>query len=264
MWTELAGKGGRLCEAAREGRTRCPLIVRPTSEDVITGQLVGAFRVLDPMHWVPDLLDRAVGSRRFRRQVFRRFRVDPWKTRPHFPKELLPWAEGGTQVDVTLAWENPPTTILLEMKFGAELAPTTANGKGHEFPSDQLIRTIRVGLHECGYYRSADLFDTPPRDLAVIVLSPTAGHPLVARYRDVTTLRAAIPHADRIPALPRTPFVGELGYADLVDVLRQRRRHLTRAERQVADDLCEYLEFKRASAPKSASRTGERPERSLP
>ncbi len=253
MWTELAGKGGRLCEAAREGRTRCPLIVRPTSEDVITGHLVGAFRVLNPMHWVPDLLNRAVGSRRFRRQVFRRFRVEPWKTRPHFPRELLPWAEGGTQVDVTLTWENPPTTILLEMKFGSELAPTTANGKGHEFPSDQLIRTIRVGLNECGYYRSADLFDTPPRDLAVIVLSPTAGHTLVARYRDEGALRAAIPHADRLLGLPRGPFVGELGYSDLIDVFRQRRRHLTRAERQLIDDLALYLDHKRATVPRSPS-----------
>ena len=44
MLTELYGKGGRVCNEARKGNIRCRLIVRPTSEDVITGHLAQAFR----------------------------------------------------------------------------------------------------------------------------------------------------------------------------------------------------------------------------
>lgn len=40
MLTELHGKAGTFCEPAKQGKLRCPLLVRSTSEDVITGQLV--------------------------------------------------------------------------------------------------------------------------------------------------------------------------------------------------------------------------------
>ena len=36
MLAEMNGKAGTLCSEARNGAIRCPLIVRPTSEDVIT------------------------------------------------------------------------------------------------------------------------------------------------------------------------------------------------------------------------------------
>ena len=41
MLTELRGKGGRICQPALDGALRCPLIARPTSEDVVTGNLFG-------------------------------------------------------------------------------------------------------------------------------------------------------------------------------------------------------------------------------
>ena len=74
MLTELNGKGGCLCEPARQGKLRCPLIVRSTSEDVVTGQLFGTLRVLNPRWWLPDILNQALGAERFRRQVFRDLR----------------------------------------------------------------------------------------------------------------------------------------------------------------------------------------------
>src|SRR5262249_28460009 len=119
MLTELRGKQGCLCQPARSGALRCPLIVRPTSEDVITGHLALALRVLHPCRFLPDLLNAALGGTRFRRQVFRRFRVEPWVNRPRYPRELLPWDEGSTQVDLHLTWENPPTTVYLEAKYGS-------------------------------------------------------------------------------------------------------------------------------------------------
>jgi hypothetical protein len=44
---------------------------------------------------------------------------------------------------------------------------------------------------------------------------------------------------------PRSPFVGELSYGDIVNLLRRQSRWFNRAERSVASDLTEFLEFTR-------------------
>jgi hypothetical protein len=94
-----------------------------------------------------------------------------------------------------------------------------------------LIRNIRVGLHACGYFRDQALFDSTPIDFIVILLSPINGHDLVRRYRDEHRVRKSIPHSDRLVGLPRTPFVGEIEYADITGILRKQSRFFTRAPR---------------------------------
>lgn len=108
MLTELHRKGGCLCQPAKEGKLRCPLIIRPTSEDVITGHLFQALKILNPRWWLPDLLNEALGVTCFRRQVYRALKIELWQNRPCYPRELLPWDEGSTQVDASITWENPP------------------------------------------------------------------------------------------------------------------------------------------------------------
>ena len=251
MLTELHRKGGCLCQLAREGKLRCPLIVRPTSEDVITGDLFQVLKALNPRWWLPDLLNEALGVPAFGRQVFRDLRIEPWVNKPTYPRELLPWDEGSTQVDVVLTWENPPTTVYVEMKYGSELSSVTSRNQGkHGFPADQLSRNARVGLLECGYFQRPQLFDSKQRDFVLLVVTPDGGQPLVARYRDPVQLRAAIPHSDLIPRLPRLPFIGELGYLDMVRLLRQQRQWLSRPERILVDQLNEYLEMKLATKPR--------------
>lgn len=183
MLTELHGKGGNLCSASRAGHIRCPLIVRPTSEDVVTGEIFQALGCLNPRWWLPDLLNAGLGTDRFRRQVFRDLKIRLWRNQPRYPRELLPWDEGSTQVDAVVSWENPPTTVFVEMKYLSDLSAGVADDDGASgFPSDQLIRNIRVGLHRCGYFRPPDqLFDQPPRDFIVLLIGPTKGHPLVHR-----------------------------------------------------------------------------------
>jgi len=248
MIVETFGKAGRICQAALDQKQRCPLIVRPTSEDVITGHLCHVLRILNSRWWLPDMLNLALGAQRFRRQFHRRLRIKPWENRPRYPRELLPWKEGSTQVDLTIRWENPPTTVYIEAKYGSDLSATTAQNNGHHgYPADQLARNIRVGLYECGWFGSDQLFDIPPRDLVVILWSPTKGHDLVRKYRDPDQLRASIPHSDRLVGLPKLPFVGELSYRDVVNVLRRQRCRFTRPERQVIDTFCDYLTFKLAT-----------------
>lgn len=206
MLAELSGKGGRLCQPAGEGRLHCPLIIRPNSEDAVTANIAQCLRVIDPRWWLADLLNSALGTARFRRQAYRWLRIEPWVNLPAYPRELLPWAEGSTQVDLRITWENPPTTVFVEAKYASDLTPRTANDDGtHGFPSDQLVRNARVGLHSCGWFDGpGSLFEAPARDFVLVLLAPRKGHPLAERYRDPGHLRAAIPHADRLMGMPPT------------------------------------------------------------
>jgi hypothetical protein len=252
MLAELHNKAGSLCEPARSGQLRCPLIVRGSSEDVVTDHIVVTLRLLNPRWWLADLLNGALGTNRFDRQFYRRFRIEPWCNQAKYPRELLPYDEGSTQVDCLLSWANPPTTVYIEAKYGSNLSASTANGDASQgYPTDQLIRNIRVGLHACGYFQDDALFDLTPRDFVVVLLSPVKGHPLVRRYRDESLLRAAIPHSDRLITLPRSPFIGELDYADIIAVLRRQAKFFTRPERTAAEMLIAYLQFKRRHMPSS-------------
>ena len=252
MLTELRGKGGCVCRPAREGKLHCPLIVRPTSEDVITGEIFQVLNAINPRRWLPDLLNTALGAARFRQQVFRRLKVELWKNRPPYPRELLPWDEGSTQVDSTVTWENPPTTIFFEAKYGSGISKKTAGDNGrHGYPSDQVIRNIRVGLLECGWFDRGEMMPFPRRDFVLIVLTPRKGHGLVNDYRDVNRVTVAIPHSHRLHGLPPRPFVGELDYRDVTAVLRRQRKWCSRAERTLIDDLTAYLEFKGNTVPSS-------------
>ena len=249
MLTELHGKGGQVCEPARLQQLRCPLLIRSSSEDVITGEIVQVMRTINPRWWLADFLNAALGAKRFSQQVYRRLRIEPWVNQAAYPRELLPWKEGSTQVDVVISWENPPTTVFIEAKYQAELSWKTSNNTGtSKYPGDQLIRNIRVGLHECGYFWGNALFDVSPRDFVVIVLSPAPDHALVRRYRNESALRKAIPKSNLLVGLPEWPFVGEIGYAKIREILRCKSRFMTRAERIVAENLDRYLQIKKRMA----------------
>jgi hypothetical protein len=249
MLLELGGKQGKLCQLAAEGKLRCPLILRSNAEDAVTATVMSVLKVLQPRWVIPDLLNAALGVNRFDRRHLSRFRIDLWQNRPMFPVELLGWREGSSQIEVTMRWEGQaPTTAFWEFKYESPLSPKTANGDPTgTYPSDQLIRNVRVGLLECGWYERFRLFDTRPRDFVQVLVAPTRNNPLVAKYRDRAKLLASIPHADKLRGLPRSPFVGELSFTDIAEVLRCQRRFLTTPERRLIDQLVAYLSYKTAT-----------------
>lgn len=174
MLTELFGKGGKLCQPALDGKLRCPLIVRPNAEDGVTGNVMTALQVLQARWWLPDLLNTALGATRFNRQFFPRFAIDLWKNRPKFPRELLTWDEGSSQIDTSIAWEWRPTLAYWEWKYLSPLSPHTTNSDPHgRYPSDQLIRNIRNGLLEAGWYERGGLFLPQRRDFVQLVIAPS-------------------------------------------------------------------------------------------
>ncbi|QDT70352.1 hypothetical protein MalM25_33000 [Planctomycetes bacterium MalM25] len=246
MLTELGGKGGDVCRHAREGEIKCPLIVRPTSEDVVTGQVMGVLEALNPRWWIPDLLNAALGEPRFRRQCYRGVRIRLWDRQPAYPRHLAPWAEGQTEVDAVLSWEKPtPTTVFLEWKLHSSLGAKVSNhnGTAHNYPSDQLIRNARVGLWQCGWIDEKRLFDDR-RDFVLVLIARKRGEKLVGRYRDPEQLLEGLPNRRLFSRLPPLPFIGELGFLDLARAVTANRNQYGRAERVLVDRLEEYLAMK--------------------
>ena len=80
-------------------------------------------------------------------------------------------------------------------------------------------------------------------------LAALGEHGLVRRYRHLPALRKAIPKSDRLVGLPAWPFVGEIGYGQIREVLRRRERFQNRAERALVEDLQRYLVFKKGKVP---------------
>lgn len=88
------------------------------------------------------------------------------------------------------------------------------------------------------------LFHTSKRDFVLILLTPTRGNPLVQEYRNPEALRTAIPQNERLTELPLSPFIGELSYKDVDNILSQQRKWFSKPEQRLVDNLSEYLKFK--------------------
>jgi hypothetical protein len=102
----------------------------------------------------PTLSDRVVVVRR----EGALFRYCLFPTPEHIVFPGINVGEPGVS-DSSVSWENPPTTVYFEVKYGSDLSKQTAGDDGsHGYPSDQLIRNIRVGLRECGWFRHEELF----------------------------------------------------------------------------------------------------------
>ena len=245
MLTELNGKSGCVCESAKTGQIRCPLIIRPTSEDVITGNVFQVLGALNPRWWLPDLLNYGLGAPRFQRQNYRGLKIELWKSRGFFPRELLPWREGRTEVDVTISWENPATTVFLEMKYLSPLSKSTSGDDGSSgIPSDQFIRNIRVGLLETGWYHRDELFESAPRDFCILLVSMNKQDALANRYRDPDHVCHSISSQNRLKGLPEAPFVGQIDYQSIRAILLRNLNEFNRAEQHLVHQLSDYFQLK--------------------
>ena len=251
MLAELSSKAGCMCQPAIDGDIGCPLMVRSTSEDVITSHLFGALKQIQPRWWLPHLLNTGLNLPSntrvsFRSQVWRNLRVELWERQAKYPSHLIPWKEGITEVDAVIEWENPPTTIFIEMKYGSPLSKSTNQNDGeHGFPADQLIRNIRVGLRRTGWLIEPQLFQRRTRDVIVLVVSPKERDlELVNAYSCKDVVRQSVPKCSIRMPLPLHPFVGYSSYDAIANILQNHVRMMARSERLTSLQLIEYLRFK--------------------
>jgi len=173
-----------------------------------------------------------------------------------YPPGLILWEEGITEVDVVIEFENPATTIFIEMKYGSPLSSTTSKNAGdHGFPSDQLIRNIRIGLRRCNWFDENLLVSKAKRDFLVIVLAPFSVPKLVDSYQNPSSIRDAIPNGAQLSQLPAHRFVGGTTYSKLMFELESNVPFMATSEKRLVQQLREYLDFKQSSIAKRLSPT---------
>lgn len=237
---ELHGKAGRVCPEALSGEKHCPLIVRTTSEDVMTGTVFGALKHIRPHLWLGPTLNLGLGVNRFRQVWYKNLSIRFWERQERYPPELLEFREGRTEPDIIIEWENPPTTVWIEAKYHAELAWGTAN----KADNDQVIRGIRTLLAATGHIQPDRLFNIPKRDAIWLALLTYKPDPLVEQYRKTPRLMKALAGPKEPTSLPTAPFVGTITWQELARVLRLTTCRAIPTEASMISVVLEYLESK--------------------
>ena len=232
MHVEQSGKGGRVCARSYRNGDGCPLIVRSTSEDVVTGNAFGLLRHLRPSLWLRPLLVAAFGKR-FERCNMHNVTVKMW---PELPPPSTKH-EGWSQPDVLIEFGD--VVVVIEAKYRAGLSMRTTRDPAR----DQLARLLDVA------YQFAIDNQFFRRDPYVLVLGLRSEEPaLVTRYRDATELAAVLghyPEGDR--ARMATTMSARVGYANWLTLsyaLGTPRGRLHKLERALLSDLAGYLRFK--------------------
>ena len=239
IWLELEGDGkklGKVCERSYRNGPSCPLILRQTSEDLLTANVFGLLRRLRPDLWLVPLLQAAfpqhdVPTLRLEDVVvalWRRFRRQSRGQR----------GEGPTEVDVVVAFGG--SVLLIESKFTSSLTPATA----HDAQRNQLIRLIHVAFV---YLVDGEFFPRAPR---VLVLGGWKREPsLVTTYRNPDAICASVAsiraREDGI-AIARmlAEGVAYLSWHHLARLLDASAGHGTALEAALLKDLVAYVNAK--------------------
>lgn len=237
---ELNGKAGRVCPEGMAGTIRCPLIVRQTSEDVLTGNVFGHLKFIRPHLWLGPLLNRGLGTNRFRQVWHKNLSIRLWERQARFPPELLPFKEGRSEPDIIIEWENPKTTVWIEAKYGSGLAEGTANARDN----DQVLRGIRTLLVSTGHLRPERLFHVEKRRAVWLALLNRKPEPVVDQYRDRGRLVSMLAGMGALESLPEEPFVGTVTWSDIAEALQRIRRQMTSTEAGVAETTIDYIHAK--------------------
>ena len=232
MEVELNGKAGRVCQHALDGTIRCPCIVRTTSEDVVVGNVFGMLKHIRPHLWLTPLLNAAYDTDRYRQVWYKNLSVRFWERQERFPPELLSFKEGRTEPDIIIGWDNPPTTLWIEAKWGSPVAQHTSGDR----TNDQVVRGIRTLLHATGHISQTELIPVPRRRAMWLALVVDDDDEVLNTYPDRSVT---------IRLRDRSTHTFAFGVSRWGDVERSlNESHGTGVEQQILASTSRYLKEK--------------------
>ena len=236
---ELEGDGkklGKICERGYRNGPSCPLILRQSSEDLLTANVFGLLRRLRPALWLEPMLRAAFPRHDVPRLRFKDVTLALWKKIPAPAERAV--REGFTEVDVYVAFGV--SVLLVESKFTSSLTPATA----HDAQRDQLIRLIHVAF---SHLVDGEFF---PRAPLVLVLGVWGREPrLVTTYRNPDAICASVSsirsREDGI-AIARmlSEGVAYLSWQRLARLLSAATQQGTALEAALLKDLVAYITAK--------------------
>lgn len=228
---ELEGNGrkaGHVCSRDYRNGPSCPLIVRQTSEDVLTANVFGVLRRLRPVLWLRPMLQSAFPRHRVHASAMQTVDVHFWA--PTAPPLARTIPEGETEVDVLVRFDS--TALFIEAKFLSELA----TGTTHDRRRDQLARLVDVAYATC---REAQMFPEMP---FVLVLGLTEKEPeLVTRYRRPEALREMLSGEPTAAARLMAPRLGYVSWGVLRQILLAQLALAFPMERGFLGDVAAYI-----------------------
>jgi hypothetical protein len=99
-------------------------------------------------------------------------------------------------------------------------------------------------LLETGWYQRDELFESPPRDFCILLVSMNKQDVLADRYRDLDHVSASISTQNRLKGLPQAPFVGQIDYQSIRTILLRNLNEFNRAEQHLVHQLSDYFHLK--------------------
>lgn len=246
MVVERHRKGGQVCRQAVAGELHCPLIVRPTSEDVVVGNVFGVLRHLRPHLWLNALLNRSLNTDESRQVWFKGLSLRFWERQQRLPEELLGFKEGRTEPDIIIEWDNPPTTVWIEAKWLSPFAKSTSRCKDN----GQIQRGIRTLMASTGHLASPGQLFSPPKRRAIWI-------GLVVADSDSTMTQFAESNGAALTG-GQAPCisVGMLFWSDIVWILRSTMASMGPTEISLATSMVDYLEHKLKMIPVTLNQVG--------
>jgi hypothetical protein len=240
---ELEGGGrklGRVCDRSYRNGDNCPLILRESSEDLLTANVFGILRHLRPGIWLIPLMRAAFPHHRIDPVLNESVKLTLWKKIEPPPNRGA--HEGLTEVDVHVTFDQQ--VLLVESKYTSAISTGTAN----DAQRDQIIRLLDVAHSSMV---DGSLFPMSP---FVLLIGSWPSEPeLVTRYRSAGGVMGALPHlqsrADgEAIASYISKRVGYLSWFDLAKVLTARFEHATSLEAPFLVELAGYLRHKMGAA----------------
>lgn len=236
---ELAQGGkkvGHVCSRDYRRGNNCPLILRTTSEDILTANVFGILRRLCPSLWLRPLLNAAFRTKRFSWADMTNPQVRFWV--PVRPPSNRAGIEGNSEVDALI--EFGKTVVFIESKYRAPLS----KGTKHDPTRDQLVRLLDVA------YSSIVTEDFFPRVPYVIVMGVWPKEPvLVTKYRDSKEVASALGHHSRFPEHEEmsqilSKRVGYVSWSGLQSILTKACTTASHTEQGFLVDVINYIDHR--------------------
>lgn len=238
-------KAGHVCDRTYRNGPGCPLIVRRTSEDVLTANVFGILRRIRPSLWLRPLLNHAFRTKRFLSSSLAGLDFSFWQPIP--PPASRAHIEGSTEVDVMISARD--MVVFVEAKYRARLSIRTK----HDDSRDQTIRLLDVAFE---WTTTGHIFTRRPYLLVVGAAKTEPG--VVSRYRDPAAVAHALGHRRRYADYKAVAKLlsGRVGYVSWLDVANIIQEHSLRAmktERLFLDDVVAYIRAKMSTVDLTSS-----------
>jgi hypothetical protein len=229
--------GKKVCPPNYVRKYNCPLIVRTTSEDLLTANVFGILKNLDPKVWLRRFLGEAIKGKDFSRHTFENLSFEFWKR--YRPPANRKYKEGISEIDVTISYKDG--IIFIEAKYLAPVNLRTTSDPRR----DQIIRYLDLAAYHFLNHPDA------VKEFYFILIMDTEKPPwILTRYRCNQNLIKGLTHPGLFEPSVDTgrllsKGIGWLTWTQLRKILEiTRDQFRTQAERRFVDDLIVYLNYK--------------------